>query len=130
MEEEVKLFRIWLSPYSLTVVCALKLKGIAYEAIYEDLSNKSPSLVKHNHVHRKIPVLLHNGNPVCESLFILEYMDKTWKQTPLLAEDPHQKAMARFWVRFGEDNVLRSIRFGVLLTEGKEQLEATLICKT
>ncbi|KAF2320284.1 hypothetical protein GH714_026706 [Hevea brasiliensis] len=96
MEEEVKLFRTWSSPYSLRVVCALKLKGIEHEAIYEDLSNKSPSLVKHNPVHKKIPMLVHTGKPVRESPVILEYLDETWKQTPLLAEDPYQKAMARF----------------------------------
>ncbi|KAK4410972.1 Glutathione transferase GST 23 [Sesamum angolense] len=123
MAEELKLFRTWSSRYSLRVVNALKIKGLEYETILEDLQNKSASLLEYNPTHKKVPVLVHNGKPICESLLILEYIDETWKQHPLLPQDPYLKAMARFWAKFGDDKVLPSI-WSVFISQGQEQEEA------
>ncbi|KAL0397477.1 UNVERIFIED_CONTAM: Glutathione transferase GST 23 [Sesamum calycinum] len=123
MAEELKLFRTWSSRYSLRVVNALKIKGLEYETILEDLQNKSASLLEYNPTHKKVPVLVHNGKPICESLLILEYIDETWKQHPLLPQDPYQKAMARFWAKFGDDKVLPSI-WSVFISQGQDQEEA------
>lgn len=41
-------------------------------------------------------MLVHNVKAVYESLVILEGIDKTWKENPLLPQDLHEKAMARF----------------------------------
>lgn len=105
---EVKLLGCWASPFSKRVEIALQLKGIQYEYIEEDIPiNKSPRVVKYNPVHKKIPVLLHNGKPIAESLVILEYIDETWKEgTPLLPKDPYQRAMARFWAKFMDEKCL------------------------
>jgi glutathione S-transferase len=102
---ELKLFRTWSSPAALRVVWALDLKGIQFDTIFEDLSNKSSLLLQYNPIYKKVPVLVHNGKPLAESIVILEYIDETWKQTPLLPEDPSERATARFWVKFGEDKV-------------------------
>ncbi|KAF9664472.1 hypothetical protein SADUNF_Sadunf16G0022300 [Salix dunnii] len=117
------MFRSWSSPFALRIIWALKLKGVEFDTVYEDLTSKSPLLLQYNPIHKKVPVLVHNGKVICESLVILEYIDETWKQNPLLPEDPHQKANARFWAKFGDDKVMQSIGGGVLLKEGKEQEE-------
>lgn len=94
MAEEWKLCRTWPSPYASRVVHTLKIKGLEYETVLEDLTKKSASLLVYNPVHKKVPILLHNGRPVCESLGVLEYIDEVWKQSPLLPQDPYEKAMA------------------------------------
>ncbi|XP_073291369.1 glutathione transferase GST 23-like [Primulina huaijiensis] len=123
MAEDLKLLRSWSSPYGMRVVHALKIKAIEHQTVLEDMTNKSASLLEYNPVHKKIPVLVHKGKPICESLVILEYIDDTWKQRPLLPRDPWDRAMARFWAKFGDEKVMPSI-WRVFISQGKEQEEA------
>ncbi|XP_023523969.1 probable glutathione S-transferase [Cucurbita pepo subsp. pepo] len=101
MANEVKLLDFWPSMFGMRVRIALAEKGVAYEYVEEDLRNKSPLLVQMNPIHKKIPVLVHNGKPISESSIIVQYIDETWKdRAPLLPSDPYERAQARFWVDF------------------------------
>ncbi|XP_054807183.1 probable glutathione S-transferase [Prosopis cineraria] len=107
-EEDVKVVSFWASLFGRRVEWALKLKGVEYEYIEEDIFNKSSLLLKLNPVHKKVPVLLHHHKPLIESSLILEYIDETWIHCPLLPPQPYQKALARFWSQFAEEKILES----------------------
>ncbi|KAH9290227.1 hypothetical protein KI387_034344, partial [Taxus chinensis] len=74
---------------------------VKYEYQEENLAVKSDLLSRMNPVHKKIPVLIHNGKPICESPIILQYLDEAWPASqPFLPSDPYDRALARFWADF------------------------------
>ncbi|KAK9716561.1 hypothetical protein RND81_06G242000 [Saponaria officinalis] len=109
MGSEVILLDFWVSSYGMRVRIALGEKGVKYEYREEDITNKSELLLKMNPVHLKIPVLLHNNKPLCESLIIVQYIDEVWNdKNPLLPSDPYLRSQARFWGDFIDNKIYGS----------------------
>ncbi|KAK6242379.1 hypothetical protein SCA6_007768 [Theobroma cacao] len=121
-ENKVVLLGIWASPYTKRVELALKLKGISYEYVEEDMFNKSPLVFKYNPAYKRLPVLVHNGNPIVESLIIYEYIDETWKNGPqILPADPYKRAQVRFWASFIHQQQTVETMVTVLKSGGQAQ---------
>jgi len=107
-EADVRVIGLWPSPFVIRVLIALKLKGVEYELVEEVVGKKSELLLRSNPVHKKIPVLLHHGKPISESLIIVQYIDEVWSSdTPafLLPADPYTRAVHRFWAQYVDDKV-------------------------
>ncbi|KAE9610406.1 hypothetical protein Lal_00006331 [Lupinus albus] len=126
--KDVKVVSFWVSPFAKRVEWALKLKGVDYEYIEEDIYNKSPLLLELNPVTKKVPVLIHDKKPIVESFIILEYIDETWKQYPLLPQHPYQRALARFWANFVEQKLLDSA-WVAMCSSGDEQEKALKVAR-
>ncbi|KAL5544472.1 hypothetical protein UlMin_008256 [Ulmus minor] len=127
MEEEhnkVTLHGVLNSTFTKRVEFALKVKGIPYEFVVENLTNKSPLLLKYNPVHKKVPVLVHNAKPICESLIILEYIDEAWKNgAKLLPKDSYIRAQVRFWISYIQQQMFEAMTL-VVSTDGETQEKA------
>ncbi|XP_015088754.1 probable glutathione S-transferase [Solanum pennellii] len=120
--EQVKLLGFWYSPFTNRVEWALKLKGVKYEYIEEDRYNKSSLLLESNPVYKKVPVLIHNDKPICDSMVILEYIDETFEGPSILPKDPYDRALARFWAKFLDDKVVTVVN--AFLRKGEENEKA------
>ncbi|XP_010476862.1 PREDICTED: glutathione S-transferase U25 [Camelina sativa] len=111
MADEVILLDFWPSMFGMRTRIALEEKNVKFDYREQDLWNKSPILLEMNPVHNKIPVLIHNGKPVCESLIQVEYIDEVWPGVnPLLPSDPYQRAQAKFWGDYIDKKVYASAR--------------------
>jgi maleylacetoacetate isomerase len=96
----VKLYSYFRSSAAFRVRIALNLKGIAYDTISIHLIkdgglNRRPEFRAVN-PQMRVPVLVtDNGDTLIQSLAIIEYLDETYPQPPLLPKDPIARAKVR-----------------------------------
>jgi glutathione S-transferase len=99
MAARLKLISHKLCPYVQRAVIALTEKGVAFERINIDLSNKPDWFLAISPLG-KTPVLQVGDVPIFESAVILEYLEET-QPKPLHPADPLRRAEHRAWIEFG-----------------------------
>ncbi|XP_041015148.1 glutathione S-transferase U17-like [Juglans microcarpa x Juglans regia] len=118
---DVKVLGAWPSPFVIRVRIALNIKSVKYEFLEETLGSKSQLLLQSNPVYKKIPVLIHGGKPISESLIIVQYIDEVWSSGPsFLPSDPYDRAIERFWAAYVDDKIFPSMKL-INTAQGEEK---------
>jgi glutathione S-transferase len=90
-------------PYCARVRIMLAEKGIPYEPVAIDLSNRPGWLYEKNPAG-KVPVVEEDTFILAESAVIMEYLEERYPEPALLAADPAQRALERLRVfRFDDE---------------------------
>ena len=84
-------------PYCARVRIVLAEKGIPYEPVEVDLSNR-PSWIYEKNATGRVPVVEEDGWLLPESAVIMEYLEERYPEPALLAADPADRALARLWI--------------------------------
>ena len=98
-ESRLTLYSYWRSSAAYRVRIALNLKGLSYQTIPVHLINNGGEQL--SDAYRAInpqglvPVLLHQGHILTQSMAICEYLDECFEQYPLLPADLLQRARVR-----------------------------------
>ena len=93
----MKLYGYFRSSAAFRARIALNLKGLAYEQEFVHLRKNvqsSPDYLKLN-PQGLVPALVDNGQVFTQSLAIIEYLDETHPNPPLLPKDPAGRARVR-----------------------------------
>jgi len=96
----VQLYTYFRSSAAYRTRIALNLKGLAYEPISIHLQkegglNRKPEYRAINPLMRVPALRLDSGELLTQSLAIIEYLDETHPQPPLLPRDPVRRAQVR-----------------------------------
>eukprot|EP00736_Rhodelphis_marinus_P005041 Rmarinus@m.23856 len=97
MSEQLRFHNYWRSSSSFRVRIAMALKGIDYEYVPVNLlaGEHHKEDFREMNPFDYVPVLEDNGFMVSQSVAILEYLEETHKEVPLLPDDPKERAKVR-----------------------------------
>lgn len=94
----MRMYGFWRSIATYRLRVALKLKGLPYEETSIDIltgNQFTPEFEAVNAAHAVPALVDEDGHILFQSLAILEYLDETHPEHPLMPRDPRDRAYAR-----------------------------------
>jgi len=93
----VVLYGYWRSLATFRVRTALNIKGVSFTENMIDLTKGEQYQEPYHSINKQhvLPVMEHNGLRLTQSLAIMEYIEETWPQNPLLPADAAGRARVR-----------------------------------
>lgn len=97
--------------HGTTSVCAIKVRlTLAEKALPWDGEvlwlqrgdQYRPDYLKLN-PNAVVPTLVHDGKVIIESTLIMEYLDETFPDVPLMPRDPYARSQVRLWLKRVDD---------------------------
>lgn len=115
----MKLYSFWRSSSAYRVRIALNLKGLAYETVAVDLrkgeGEQHSAAFKALNPNARVPALaLDDGTVLTQSVAILEWLEETHPEPPLLPENPVARARCRALAHLVEADIQPLQGIGVL----------------
>lgn len=108
----IELYHAATSTCSQKVRLVLAEKNLDYVSRLVDLranENLSPAYLALN-PNGVVPTLVHDGNVICDSSVICEYLDEVFPEPAMAPRDPVGRAHMRAWLRFVEEVPTAAIR--------------------
>jgi glutathione S-transferase len=94
----ITLYNAARCPYAARVRIVLAEKGVEYEIVEIDLSDRPAWLYEKNPLGR-VPVIEEDGgDPLPESAVIMEFLEERYPEPPLLPPDPADRAAVRLLI--------------------------------
>jgi maleylacetoacetate isomerase len=92
----MKLYNYFRSSASFRVRVALNLKGLSYDYLALHLRKaEDKQRLKQINPQALVPILVDGENKLIQSLAIMEYLDETYPNPPLLPKTPPERARVR-----------------------------------
>lgn len=91
---ETVLYDYWRSSAAYRVRIVLNLKGVAYRAVAIDLTRAEQSSEAYHALNPQdlVPTLEIDGHVLTQSLAIIDYLDATRKDPPMVSSDPLRRS--------------------------------------
>jgi glutathione S-transferase len=107
--------RLWVSPYVFSCFVTLTEKGIGFRAV--ELDSKQGDTRAPDYLSRtltgRVPSLEHGEFALSESSAIVEYLEHSFPEPPVLPREPRERARCRqlmSWLRSDDVAALREAR--------------------
>jgi len=118
-----KFYNAWFCPFAQRAWIALLEKKVNFEYVEQNPYNKTPEWLAIN-PRGMVPVIVHKGKSVYESMVCIEYVDEEWSTgNNLLPSDPYHRARARILCDHISKKVVPPF-YQILMKKAKEERDS------